>query len=137
MTLSFKYKFKPRFSDIDRYGIAHHSKYFCWFEEARYYFLESILKIPQEELVQLYAPITSLKADYKKSIIFENSYVIVVSLSIDEFKSFVQFQYEIMDCNEETIYAKGLTEHVFTKSNGELLFEIPDFLYEKIKLIRK
>lgn len=132
---SFKYSFKPRFSDIDKYGIAHHSKYFCWFEEARYYLLESILQISKENLLQLYAPIISLKAEYKKSIVFENTYVILVKVIINNFKAAAKFEYKIMDSNEEILFATGYTEHVFTKSTGELLLETPDFLYDKIKLI--
>ena len=93
------------------------------------------MQISKENLLQLYAPIISLKAEYKKSIVFENTYVILVKVIINNFKAAAKFEYKIMDSNEEILFATGYTEHVFTKSTGELLLETPDFLYDKIKLI--
>ena len=33
--ISYTYRIKIRFRDMDSYGIVHHSNYFSYFEEAR------------------------------------------------------------------------------------------------------
>ena len=128
MNVTYKYKFKPRFSDIDRYGIAHHSRYFYWFEEARFFWLTEILKTSVEDQLKLYAPISNLSAEYKKPIIFEQDYIIICDVTIDDFKPIALFKYKIMDVSENILYSIGHTEHVFTNSKGELLLEIPEFI---------
>jgi len=131
----FKYQFKPRFSDIDRYGIAHHSRYFDWFEEARFYWLDKVLKVSKEDQFELYTPLINLSAEYKKSIIFEQDYVVLCKVIMNDFKAMVRFEYKIMDVSEDILFSTGHTEHVFTTSNGELLLEIPEYLVEQSKLL--
>jgi len=133
LNATFKYSFKPRFSDIDRYGIAHHSRYFYWFEEGRFYWLEKILKVSKENQVKLYAPIINLSAEYKKPIVFEQDYIILCNVIMDDFKPMVKFEYKIMDASENSLFSIGHTEHVFTNSEGELLLEIPEYLVEHTK----
>lgn len=131
----FKYQIKPRFSDIDGYGIAHHSKFFCWFEESRFYFLESILKISKDNIMDIRALIINLKAEFKKPIVFEEKYIILVTVLCDDFKPYFKFQYKVMDLEEEILYAKAETENVFVNKNGKLLLDIPEYIYEKLKLL--
>jgi len=133
LNTTFKYKFRPRFSDIDRYGIAHHSRYFYWFEEARFYWLNKALKLSIEEQLELYAPISNLSAEYKKPIVFEQDYIILCHVTVGDFKPTIKFDYKIMDISEDTLFSLGYTEHVFTNSKGELLFEIPEYLIEYFK----
>lgn len=40
--MSFQIEMIPRFSEIDRYGVLHHSVYFLWFEAARIAFVEAM-----------------------------------------------------------------------------------------------
>jgi acyl-CoA thioesterase FadM len=53
MEISFDYSIEPRFSDFDLYGIAHHSRYFYWFEEARFYFMKEIMDMTSDEVAEL------------------------------------------------------------------------------------
>jgi len=137
LEVTFKYQFKPRFSDIDRYGIGHHARYFYWFEEARFYWLNKILKISKENQLTLYAPIINLGAEYKKSILLEQDYIILSKATISEFKAMIKFEYTIMNVLEDTLFSTGHTEHVFTTSKGELLLEIPEYFIKHIKLYGK
>jgi len=134
LNVTFKYRFRPRFSDIDRYGIAHHSRYFYWFEDARFYWLDKILKVSTKEQLELYAPISNLSAEYKKPIIFEQDYVVLCHVEANDYKPVVKFEYKIMDISEDILFSVGYTEHVFTNSKGELLLEIPEYLIEHLKL---
>lgn len=40
--MSFQIEMVPRFNEIDRYGVLHHSVYFLWFEAARIAFVEAM-----------------------------------------------------------------------------------------------
>lgn len=134
---NFCYKVKPRFSDIDGYGIAHHSKFFCWFEEARFYFLDTILKVSKEDYIDMRALITSLKAEFKKSIVFQDSYIILVGVKWNQVKPLIKFTYQIMDLDQKIIYAKAETDHIFINKSGELLLEIPNYISEKFNMLIK
>ncbi|MHB1391649.1 MAG: acyl-CoA thioesterase [Clostridia bacterium] len=133
MEISFKYNFTPRFSDIDSYSIAHHSGFFYWFEEARYYFLQAILKVGIEDINKLRVPVTRLGCDYKKPVYFGEVYVIITKLIIPEDKPLLRFEYNIMNSTETIGFAQGFTEHVFVNNYGGLLFKIPDFILEKLE----
>lgn len=137
MNFNFKYKFKPRFTDIDSYGIAHHSKYLCWFEEARFFFLESIMGLTSDNVIGYRFPVVRLEVNYKKPIKFGEYYIILSTLKCNYDKAKIKFEYKILDLLEKELLSDGYTEHVFLSEKGELLLNIPDIITEKLKLVEK
>ncbi len=125
--MEYRYAFKVRFSDTDSYGIVHHSKYYCYFEEARYAFARSVGTaecIPQGTDVKF--PVLTSSCEYRKPL-FYNDQTVFVKLSCRiECDCKIEFDYAVTDENG-TLYAKGKTSHVVTE-NGETRFVLPEWL---------
>lgn len=133
MELLYKYKFTPRFADIDSYKIAHHSKYFCWFEEARFYLLGEILDFTKSDTVTIRSPITKLGAEYKRPVLFAEEYVIQTKFVYEYHKPYVKFEYTVMDLSEKNIFCEAYTEHVFINEQDQLYLNLPKYILEKLK----
>ena len=117
--------------------IAHHSKFFCWFEEARFYLIDSILGLEKIKATELRSPIIKLGAEYKQPILFMESYVINTKFLYEYHKPFFRFEYEIKDLAEKTMLCEAFTEHVLVSDKGKLLISIPEFLIERLKSLEK
>lgn len=128
MEICFDYLFEPRFSDFDSYAIAHHSKYFCWFEEARFYFLRNILKMSNEDISDIRCPLINLSCEFKKLITYGEAYIISSQIIFDMEIAKIKFVYQIYNNDKTVRFANGVTEHVFLSSEGKLLFKMPNKL---------
>lgn len=135
MEKSFRYYFTPRFSDIDSYSIAHHSKYFCWFEDGRFFLLNQILNVGKGNIEEIKAPIIKLGCNYKKAIKFLDDYVIIITINLNEMKPCLNFKYKIMNMEETIIYAEAFTDHVFIDDKGNLKLTYPQAIVEKLHLL--
>lgn len=71
-TSELKYFHTVQYYETDAMGIAHHSNYIRWAEEARYYFLYAIgynwSKIEQESGIMI--PVLSQSVEHKKAFCF-------------------------------------------------------------------
>lgn len=134
MEYKYKYYFKPRLSDFDFYSIAHHSKFFCWFEEARVALFDNFPKYCVTIMNTYEMPVTNLGCKYIKKVNTMDELVISAKLKIDFDKPIVHFDYRLMDKNERILYAKAYTEHVFLDSEHTMILitpqEIKDFISE-------
>ncbi|MDR0506821.1 MAG: acyl-CoA thioesterase [Dysgonamonadaceae bacterium] len=133
------YCFKPNFSDIDAMNVVHHSRHFIWFENARFVFLENIIKMNRSDFAQLGVAMPVIEANccYKNMILFEHKIRIETKMYYSKVGRFA-FKYR-MYCNDEnTQYvAEGYTKHVFVSSDTKkLIISIPPLLIEKINMAK-
>jgi acyl-CoA thioester hydrolase len=124
----FEYKFKPRFSDMDSYGIAHHSSFLLWFEESRYHFLEQELDLTRVAVNELRVPVNNLAIDYKRPVYFSGDYLIKGKLCFKQSVARLDFEYRVIDCKNSKLCAKGSTSHVFVNDEGILQLVLPDLI---------
>ncbi|MDD6796745.1 MAG: acyl-CoA thioesterase [Clostridia bacterium] len=113
-----KWCHKVQYYETDQMGIAHHSNYIRWFEEARVYFLDEIgfsfRKIEESGIV---CPVTSVSCEYKKMSHFEDNLIIVpVVESFNGVK--MTIRYEITDEATNELRAIGKSGHCFLDRNG-------------------
>lgn len=137
MELQYEYRFTPRFADIDSYQIAHHSKYFCWFEDARFYLLDEIIHLSKTDALTLRSPITRLGAEYKRPVLFAQEYIIHTKFIYDYHKPYIKFEYSILDLLETMVFCEAFTEHVFINEQGQLYLNLPDFVLDKLETFQK
>lgn len=134
-SISCEYVFRPRFSDMDSYMIAHHSNYFCWFEEARFYFLQKKMGLSAETISDLKIPVIDIFCKYHRPVEFGSEYVILLKVSGDYDNYKFQCDYRLLSSNKEKQYAKGYSTHVFL-DNGEIMTRLPDDILAKfMKLV--
>lgn len=132
MKFTYKYYFKPRHSDFDNYEIAHHSKFLCWFEEARYECFEQFQEYFDAITRKYIMPVTKLDCKYYQMVTSVDKMLVIVSLDVPITSSILHLNYRLMDSDEKRLYAKGYTEHVFMNEDRELVTSVPE---EFLKLV--
>ena len=98
--------------ETDRMGVAHHSNYVRWMEEARVDFL-SQLGFPYDRMEAdgVVSPVVSLSCEYKRTTTFGD--VVSVRVSVGAFDgAVVKFLYEMTDAAGALVF-RGSSEHVF------------------------
>ncbi len=114
-----EYKHTVQYYETDKMGIAHHSNYVRWMEEARLDFLAKIgwpyAKFEEEGVI---SPVTALECNYKKTTTFPDEVTIFVFL---EKYSGVRmgFRYE-MKMGDATVF-EGRSEHCFLNDGGKIV----------------
>lgn len=122
MQIQHEYKIKPRHTDIDEYGIAHHSKFLCWFEEARYDMFKSY-----KGLLKNYKLLVSkLECKYMRQVCVDDKLLITVSVEIPLTMPKLSIYYRLTDPDKRLLYAKAYTEHVFLDKDNKMLTELSD-----------
>lgn len=126
------YKTIVRFSDTDLYGVAHHSNYFRWLEEARIQVFEELVGLTLDwmEKNDFRFPVISVEGKYKKSAVARQPLSIHTFLHCSSAAK-LTFEYEIKD-RQGNLYFTGKTQHAITREN-KLLLKMPSELEKAIK----
>ncbi len=121
MSNAVYYEHKVQYYETDQMGVAHHSNYIRWFEEARICFFDNCgLGYKESEKAGLISPVLSVEAQYKNMSYFQD--VVVVKVTLTEYKG-VRFalQYEITDKETGELRCTGKTTHCFIDPNGKVV----------------
>ena len=133
-----KYCHKVQYYETDKMQIVHHSNYIRWMEEARMNFLSEIgFDYVAMEEKGIVSPVVSVKANYKKTVVFGDT------IRIDTYVKKISgvklvFGYEMYKETGE-LCTVGETEHCFVKQDGRfvrLKSEFPEF-YEKFEQLMR
>ncbi len=116
----FETKVKVRYQETDQMGVAHHSVYPIWYEEARTNFIKSCLKISYSQIEEkgILFPLSKLSCKYIKPALYEDILTIQVYLkNVSPVK--IDFEYKIFKDNE--LINTGYTEHPFVNKDFKLI----------------
>ena len=132
--MEFVYPFKVRFSDTDAYGVVHHSKYYCYFEEARYEFTKQCLNLfsGYPEGNNLKFPVISSCCEYRHALDYtlDEMCIHLRFRILNGCK--IEFTYEVKKAGKSTVYAKGRTVHAILE-NGRLCLSVPEWIDEQVR----
>lgn len=134
--IEYEYSFISRFSDTDSYGIVHHSKYYCYFEEARYHLSTNALGFGTNEVdgSEYRFPVLESSCKHLKPLKYNHiPYIVNVKFGIIKNVK-IEFLYVIKDKNNIE-YAKGRTVHAFVKKDGSMCLDIAGWFGEKLKMV--
>ncbi len=113
--------FPVRYSECDPLGIAHHSSYVIWFEEARHEYRRRHLA-DYDQLAEegVFMPLAELRVRYRAPARFGD--ILTVRSWMSEVKSRrATFYHEVRQAGTEEILAEGETVHIcFDVKTGEL-----------------
>jgi len=113
------YTHKVQYYETDQMGIAHHSNYIRWMEEARIDFLNQIgwdYKTLEENGV--ISPVTNVDCKYRMTTKFYD--VITIHVHVAEFKGIkLKLRYEMI--RDEALVCEAASEHCFLDSEGRIL----------------
>ncbi len=109
-----------RYQETDQMGVAHHSVYPIWYEEARTNFIKECLGISytQVEEMGVLFPLSKLSCKYIKPALYEDKLKINTYIkNVSPIK--LEFEYKIFK-GEELINI-GYTEHPFVSKDFKLI----------------
>lgn len=121
---------KVNYYETDKMGIAHHSNYIRWMEEARVEFLDQLgWGFDRLEEAGLISPVLSVNCRYRESTAFRDE--VCIRVSVREFKGVkLLLEYEITNTKNGHEVLTGTTEHCFLDVNFRpirLKKEFPEF----------
>lgn len=103
-----------RYAETDQMGIAHHSNYAVWFEQARTEYIKALgISYSELEARGVMMPLTALYASYKQPAHYEDVLTIRTRTSCAT-PIRIRLEYEVF-CGE-TLLSVGYTEHAFVDS---------------------
>ena len=116
--MAFEYTRKVFYYETDKMGIAHHSNYIRWFEEARLELLDEIgLHFSKLEQIGIASPVFSISCEFKKMISFGDTFTVVSRItSYDGIRLTVE--YSVLDASTRELRAKGSSSHCFMGKSG-------------------
>ncbi|WP_170007242.1 acyl-CoA thioesterase [Bacillus fonticola] len=103
-------KIVVRYAETDQMGVVYHANYLVWMEMGRTALIENLgFRYAHMEEEGVLAPVTQVNVGYKQPVRYGQT--VSVKTWIASYNGLrVTYGYEIYD--EETLYAKGTTEHV-------------------------
>ncbi len=110
---------RVRYAETDAMGVAHHTSYLVWFEEARSEFLRQLggdyAKLEEGGIA---LPVTELVCRYIAPARYGD--MVVIKTKLEEVRSrSVSFSYEVMLQKTGERLATGMTKHICVDSKGK------------------
>ena len=119
---------KVQYHETDKMGVAHHSNFIKWMEEARVDFLDRIgygyVKLEEDGII---SPVLTIECEYKKPLHFGDEFAILPEIL--EFKGIRLVIGYTFTLTGETV-ATGKTSHCFLTPEGRpiaLKRQFPEF----------
>ncbi len=115
------------FADVDQMRVAHHARYWPWFEEARFHFLRAVLHLEVDEIVAtgVYTPLVHSECRYLRAVRWGDALIVRVRL-VQPRGARLTFVHDLVDEHDRgRVYAHARTVHVFTDHDMRLLCTIP------------
>lgn len=133
--------FKPRFAETDMMQVVHHSRYWVWFEEARFAFIQEVLgmSIGDLETSKIFLPVIECGCKYIDKIKWGREFVIVTVLEVQKSPYFIFHQeiYYSHDKNRSNLLCKSFVKKAFVDEQFKLKIQIPKFFRDSIKSTMK
>jgi Predicted thioesterase len=114
-----KTHFSVKLTEIDSFGIVHHSNYPLWFEAGRRDFLKNT-GITNYKLNTLgfFLPLTELRCDFKNPARFGDEIVVITNLVYMSYVK-IKFDYMVLKKRDENIITTGKTTHAWSNRSIE------------------
>ena len=119
MQKPFAYRTRVRYAEVDRMGVAYHSRYIEWFEAARTELLRD-LGLPYRELEDrgFLLPVVEVSCAYLAPARYDECVEIQTVLEgLTRLK--IELSYEARNAESGAVLARGRTLHCFTNREGK------------------
>jgi len=112
------YRTRVRYADTDQMGVAHHARYFEWFESARTDFIRRTGVTYRElENQGFLLPVVEVSCHYIKAVHYDD--VLLIHTSVDVINRLrLQINYELYIEGYDVVFSKGFTKHCFMNKAG-------------------
>lgn len=133
------YTHKVQYYETDKMGIAHHSNYIRWMEEARIDFLNSAgWNYASLEEHGVISPVVSVNCSYKNPVRFDD--LVFIETRVEEYRGVrLKIAYTMRNAEGKTV-AEAHSEHCFVNAEGRPIRVSsvhPEFHESLLKLAEK
>lgn len=126
--------FSVRFAEIDMIRVVHHSRYWIWFEEGRFNFLNKVLNITTDDVLcsGLFLPVIDCKCAYLSSVKWGDHVKVVTRIDMNH-SAYLIFNHEvyILFENKCKLACKASIKHAFVDKDFNMKLRIPSFIEKK------
>ena len=123
----FRMEIRVRFSECDLYGVVWHGRYAVYLEEIRNAICARYgWTVARARESGYLVPVTRMEILYKAPARIDTKVVVTARLREPHVARMV-FDYEIRD-PEGKLLTRAVTEQVITRTDGELILTLPDFI---------
>ena len=118
--MAHSYSRTVQYYETDKMGIAHHSNYIRWMEEARVDLLSEIgWDYARLESLGVFSPVTAVECRYRRSCTFSDT--VHISITVESFSGVrLRLQYA-MTAADGTLLCEASSEHAFLDAAGRPL----------------
>lgn len=133
------YIHKVQYYETDKMGIAHHSNFIRWMEEARIDFLDRAgWNYAKLEEMGVISPVVSVNCNYKTPVRFDEQ--VFIETRIAEYRGVrLKIAYTMRNAEGKTV-AEAQSEHCFVNTNGRpvrVSSQFPEFHAALISLVEE
>lgn len=116
---------RVRYSEVDRFGVAHNKHYFEWFEIGRTEFCRQ-KGLPYKEIEDKGYVLVVVEAfcRYRRPLRYDDQFIIQVACCEAKPRKVV-FAYRLLSLDRSIVFAQGYTIHVPVNSRAEVI-SLPD-----------
>jgi acyl-CoA thioester hydrolase len=115
-----RHRVRVRYVETDRMGVAHHSSYVAWFEEARTEWLrEQGLSYRELEDSGVLLMVVELRCNYLRSVTYDDVIEIETRL-VERGKASIGLAYDVFAEGSETRVAEGFTRLASVDRDGRM-----------------
>ncbi len=137
--MDYSYRHTVQYYETDRMGIAHHSNYVRWMEEARVDLLANIgWDYARLEALGVISPVTALECRYRHSCTFADT--VDIAVAVESFSGVrLRLRY-VMTAADGTLLCEAASEHAFLDAEGRPLRmnrRYPEFYAALCEMIEK
>jgi acyl-CoA thioester hydrolase len=117
--ISYDYRFRVRYKDIDQMGVMYYSRYYEYYEAARTDLMHDLgLSYKELEEQGIMMPVVHSESDYFSGPRFDDELIITTQVREMQASRMV-IHYEMHFPNETEILNSGMSVHAFVKPNGK------------------
>ncbi len=127
----FLYKHRVRYYETDKMGVAHHSSFVLWFENARVEFLRHFgIDYKSIEDKGFNLAVVEVNGRFLKPVFFDE--LISVQVNLARFDGvYAKFDYKVLNEKGETV-VRGYTKHLVVDKDLKRS-KLPEGIVEKVK----
>jgi acyl-CoA thioester hydrolase len=110
---------RVRYAETDQMGVAYHANYLIWFEVGRSDFCRQhgFSYQEMEQVSQRFLRVAQVQCRYLAPLEYDTEFVVRTGLKALRRRT-VTFDYQLIDQENNTVYAEGETIHVVTDDKG-------------------
>lgn len=124
-------KCETRFSDFNHYGLLHFSKYFEFFERARFDVFKQMC-FEDCNMEDLYFPVINIRCEFENQINLKNKFYVSTYIKVFRVNK-IQFCQKLIDSHTKKTYSSAIIDVAVVSKKDGMSYLVDEKIYSCIK----